>query len=37
MLTKPIFYDSDVIICFLEIEKQDLLKKLFSKKRRNKI
>lgn len=31
MLTKPIFYDSDVIICFLEIEKQDLLKKLFSK------
>ena len=28
---KPIFYDSDVLICFLEIGEQNILKKLFSK------
>ena len=31
MPNKPIFYDSDVLICFLEINRQDILKKLFSK------
>ncbi len=31
MSNKPIFYDSDVLICFLEIDEQKILKKLFSK------
>lgn len=31
MLNKPIFYDSDVLICFLEINEEDILEKLFSK------
>lgn len=31
MSNKPIFYDSDVLICFLEIDEQEILKKLFSK------
>jgi predicted nucleic acid-binding protein len=31
MHNKPIFYDSDVLICFLEINEQNILKKLFSK------
>lgn len=31
MSNKPIFYDSDVLICFLEIGRQEILKKLFSK------
>jgi predicted nucleic acid-binding protein len=31
MCNKPIFYDSDVLICFLEINEQKILKKLFSK------
>lgn len=31
MSNKPIFYDSDVLICFLEINEQNILKKLFSK------
>lgn len=28
---KPIFYDSDILICFLAIHRVDILKKLFSK------
>ena len=28
---KPVFYDSDILICFLAISRQDILKKLFSK------
>lgn len=31
MPNKPIFYDSDVLICFLEVNEGDILKKLFSK------
>ena len=31
MSNKPIFYDSDVLICFLEINESDILKKVFSK------
>lgn len=31
MSNKPIFYDSDVLICFLEINEETILKKLFSK------
>lgn len=31
MSEELIFYDSDVLICFLEINEQDILKKLFSK------
>lgn len=31
MSNKPVFYDSDVLICFLEINKHKILKKLFSK------
>ena len=31
MSTKPIFYDSDVLICFLQINEFKILKKLFSK------
>ena len=31
MSNKPIFYDSDVLICFLEINEEKILKKLFSK------
>ena len=31
MSEKPIFYDSDVLICFLEINKQEILKRIFSK------
>lgn len=31
MTNKPIFYDYDVLICFLEINRQEILKKLFSK------
>lgn len=31
MTEKPIFYDSEVLICFLEIDATALLKKLFSK------
>ena len=31
MSNKPIFYDSDVLVCFLEINEQEILKKLFSK------
>ena len=31
MSNEIIFYDSDVLICFLEINEQDILKKLFSK------
>ena len=30
-MNKPIFYDSDVLICFLAINREDILKKLFSK------
>lgn len=28
---KPIFYDSDVLVCFLEINEYEFLQKLFSK------
>ena len=28
---KPIFYDSDVLVCFLEIDEYEFLQKLFSK------
>ncbi len=28
---KPIFYDADILICFLSIRRVDILKKLFSK------
>lgn len=28
MSNKPIFYDSDVLICFLEIDEQEILKKI---------
>ena len=28
---KPVFYDSDILICFLAISRHDILKKLFSK------
>ena len=28
---KPIFYDSDVLVCFLEINEYKFLQKLFSK------
>lgn len=31
MPQKPIFYDADVLICFLEINECKILKKLFSK------
>lgn len=31
MPQKPIFYDADVLICFLEINECEILKKLFSK------
>lgn len=31
MSNKPIFYDSDVLICFLQINEHQILKKLFSK------
>ena len=31
MVDKPIFYDSDVLICFLAINQSDILKNLFSK------
>ena len=31
MSEKHIFYDSDVLICFLEINKQGILKRIFSK------
>lgn len=31
MQDKPIFHDVDVLICFLEINKHGILKKLFSK------
>ncbi|MBE6509697.1 MAG: hypothetical protein E7Z74_00290 [Methanobrevibacter millerae] len=31
MSDKPIFYDSDVLICFLKINEIEILKELFSK------